>query len=135
MDPRARQRQEVVPVRTTVQKDVSNAELLESFQRATAGKMSAKTLESYCGSLRDALRYFTTEGREVPLRSWTKENVWAYVHFVEANYCASFAPAPFRPEKAVCRQRVWIGTKPAEAAARENCASCPLFKRPTVVHR
>jgi hypothetical protein len=105
IDPRQRQRVEVVPVRATVRADVSNEEILSSFLRAVDGKVAAHTRQSYGFSIRDAMRYFRTpEGAEVPVRSWSKPEVWAYFHFVEANYCASFASAHFKPGEAVCRQ-------------------------------
>jgi hypothetical protein len=136
IDPRLRQRVEVVPVRATVKADVTNEEILSSFLRAVDGKVAAKTREAYGFSIRDAMRYFRTpEGAEVPVRSWSKQEVWAYFHFIETNYCASFASAHFKPGEAVCRQRVWIGSKVATEALRADCAGCSLFKRPTVMHR
>lgn len=98
IDPRLRQRVEVVPVRTSVKADVTNEELVSSFLRAIDGKVAATTRATYGFSIRDAMRYFRTpEGAEVPVRSWSKQEVWAYFHFIEANYCASFASAHFKP--------------------------------------
>ena len=50
IDPRLRQRVEVVPVRPSVKGDVSNEELVESFLRAVEGKVAMKTRENFPGA-------------------------------------------------------------------------------------
>lgn len=133
-NPHLRQRVQVVQVKPSVRKDVTNAELLENFRRSV--KLAPNVLANYTGAVKDAFRYFTTpEGREVPVREWTKEGVWNYIHYCEANYCASFRAAPYRPEQAMCRKVVWVGMKNADAAAQENCATCPLFRAAYPKHR
>jgi len=134
IDPRLRQRVEIVPVRPGVRNNVTNAELLDTFSRTV--HLAKPTLTGYLCSIRDALNYMRKpDGEEIPLRNWTKADIWAHLHFVEANYCGSFRPMPFIEEHAVCRRQVWLGSKPAAVAARENCQGCPLFTKPMVSHR
>lgn len=137
IDPRARQRVETVPVRSTVKRSVSNAELLAQFARSAEGRLSPQVIEKYGSGIRDAFRYFTTsEGREVPVSEWTKEGVWEYVHFMENNYCANYRHLPWAGEGAAsCVNRVWIGALPAAKASVEHCSGCSLFKRPDVRFR
>lgn len=134
IDPRLRQRVEVVPVRPGIRLGVTNEELVESFSRSS--KLSKSALRSYTGSIRDFVRFMKhPEGREVPAKEWSKEGVWAYLHFVEANYCANWRVAGYAgKEAAICRQRVWVGPRPAAEAAR-SCVECPKFKRPMIQHR
>ena len=137
IDPRLRQRALVAqPVHIQVRKDQTNQELLDAFANAVKGKIADKTLEGYMNSLRDVVRYFRDpDGSEIPVSRWTKQEVWNYLHFVENNYCASFKAIFFREQVAQCRQRVWVGTKDAATAAREHCAGCAQFVRPTMKHR
>ena len=135
--PRARQRVETVPVRATVKRGVTNAELLAQFARSAEGRLSPAVIEKYVSGIRDAFRYFQTpEGREVPVAEWSKEGVWEYVHFMENNYCANYRQLPWAGESAAsCVKRVWIGALPAAQASAEHCAGCPQFKRPDVRFR
>jgi hypothetical protein len=134
VDPRVRQRVEIVPVRPGVRPGITNDELLQGFIRST--KLSQGALNSYSASIRDFLRFMKREdGREIPAREWTKDAIWAHLHFVEANYCASFQSVPFRPDHSVCKQRIWIGGLPVAVAAQQHCKECPKFKRPMVQHR
>jgi hypothetical protein len=135
IDPRDRQRVEIVPVRPSLRRDVSNAELILSYKRTMEGKLAPKTLEGYLLSLADAFRYFHVEEREVPARAWTKEEVWSYLHYVESNYCGSYRPAPHGREGVTCRKRVWVGAKPAAAATKEHCVGCLLFRAQRAAHR
>jgi hypothetical protein len=134
IEPRLRQRVEVVPVRPGVKIGVTNAELVESFLRMS--KLSEGALASYRSAIRDFVRYMKhPDGREISAREWTKDAVWAYLHFVEANYCAHFRSIPLDQGLAVCRKKVFTGVKSAELAVAENCRACPLFKTPQVAHR
>ncbi|MFA5860834.1 MAG: hypothetical protein WDA16_03975 [Candidatus Thermoplasmatota archaeon] len=134
VDPRLRQRVEVVPVRPTMKPGTTNEELVEGFVRSS--KLSKGALTSYTGSIRDFLRFMKhPDGREIPVREWAKDNVWAHLHFVESNYCANFRLVPCKAEHAICRLRVFTGILPAATAAKEHCAECPRFRRPMVQHR
>lgn len=133
IDPRRRTRVEVVPVVPTVSRHVRNGELLESWKRAMKGKLAASTVENYEGTLRDAFLFFSGPEGERPVRTWTKADLWSYIHFVEANYCARFL-TPWGGDGACCRARVWVGLKPV-AEATEICRTCPRFKRPYTQHR
>lgn len=134
VDPRLRQRVEIVPVRPGVRPGITNEELFSGFMRST--KLSQGALNSYGASIKDFMRFMTREdGREIPVRDWTKDAIWAHLHFVEANYCASFQSVPFKEDHAICKQRVWIGGLPVATAAQVHCKECPKFKRPMVQHR
>jgi hypothetical protein len=138
IDPRLRQRAVATPRASTASlAGLSNEELLRDFERSLDGKLADNTLLGYTHSIRDAIRYFrTSEGEEVPVALWTRDAVWKYVQFVEDNYCANYHVIAYNPPPvATCRARVWLGAKNAETAARENCAGCPLFRRPIVKHR
>lgn len=136
IDPRSRQRVATVPVRSTVKRGVSNADLLAQFARSAEGRLSPQVIEKYVSGIRDAFRYFHNDGREVPVSEWTKPLVWEYVHFMENNYCANLRALPWAGEGAAsCLKRVWIGTLPAAVAAQEHCTGCSQFKRPDVRFR
>ena len=127
LNPRLRQRVETVTVRTAVKPGTTNAELFEAWKRTV--KVAPGTLQGYSSSIGDALRFFTTEeGAEVPVRKWTKEDVWRWVHHVEANYCRNLHQVHFQtPPLARCRAKVWVGAMPAADAVQEKCAGCPAF--------
>lgn len=131
VDPRARARVQSVSVRPSVRADLSNTDLADAFVRSLQGKLAAPTIEHYGNAVRDAIRYFRTpEGAEIPVRRWTKAEVWGYVHFVESSYCANFRQVAFRaPARAACEAGAWEGYKPAEDAAAAHCAECPLFRK------
>lgn len=113
---------------------MTNLELLETFRRTA--ELSEDCLTNYTGSLKDAIAYFRKpDGRELPLREWTKDGMWKYLLYVRSNYCASFRTAPYRPQDAVCRQRVWVGMLPAADALKGPCVGCEKFKKPSVGHR
>ena len=134
IDPRSRQRVQTVSVKSSVKRDVSNDELLAQFERAVQGRLAPAVIAKYVSAARDAFNYFRTpEGKEIPVRSWSKEAVWEYAHFVENNYCSSFRLLPLVGEpQAACGQRVWVGALPTARAAQEKCGECPLFKRPNI---
>ncbi len=128
-----RQPVEVVPVRPSVKTGITNNELVELFMRST--KLSRTALASYTSAIRDYLRFMKhPDGREIPAAEWTKESIWAHLHFVEANYCASFRTVPTRPLHIVCRQKVFREILHAEEATK-ICATCTSFKRPMIAHR
>lgn len=131
LDPRARARVQSVSVRPSVRLDVTNMELAEACLRGLEGKLAEGTRQSYGYSIRDLVRYFQTpEGAEIPVRKWTKAEVWGYLHFAESSYCANFQQLTVRqPVRAMCKAGAWEGYKLAAQAARENCAECPLFRR------
>ena len=135
LDPRLRQRVQTIAVRPSFRQDATNPDLLEAFLRAQQGKIAQKTIENYAASIRDAIRYFQADGNEVPVRLWSKEAMWEYLHYMEANYCANFSGAPFGQEGALCRGRVWIGIMPTLDATKRHCAACPLFRKSTIKHR
>lgn len=128
LDPRLRARAASVPVRPSVVVQATNDELAASYFQTL--KLADATCESYHSHVRNAIRYFQTpEGAEIPVSKWTKAEVWAYVHFAERSFCANFRQLTFaRPLRAGCDLKVWEGYKPAEEAARDNCAECPLFR-------
>lgn len=134
IDPRLRQRVEVVAVRPSVRPTMTNLELLENFVRTS--KLSKSALAGYKCSIRDFILYMRqADGREVPAREWTKDAVWAHLHFVEANYCAHFRAVPRVPGTVICRLKMWKGLKEAAEASQDHCLSCPSFKRPMITHR
>lgn len=92
---------ETVPVRASVKRGVTNAELLAQFVRSAEGRLAPEVIEKYASGIRDAFRYFTTqEAREIPVSEWSKEGVWEYVHFMENNYCAHYRHLPWAGEDA-----------------------------------
>ena len=126
LNPRLRQRVETVTVRAAIKTGTSNAELFEAWRKAV--KLAPSTLQGYACHVGEALRYFTTdEGQEIPVRKWSKEDVWAWVHFQESNYCRNFQQIHIRsPPVAKCRAKVWVGSMPATDAAAK-CHGCPAF--------
>lgn len=127
MNPRLRQRVETVSVRATLKPGTTNTELFEAWKRSA--KVAPSTLKSYASAIGDALRFFTTpEGQERPVRTWTKADVWEWIHFNEANYCRHFQQIHVQqPVQAKCKAKVWAGTLPADEAAQAHCGGCPLF--------
>lgn len=52
------------------------------------GGLAEQTRLSYRNIVRDAVAYFRNDaGEEIPVRDWTKDMVWGYLHHVENNYC------------------------------------------------
>lgn len=134
IDPRSRRRVETVPVKPSVKRDVSNGELLAQFERAVQGRLAPAVITKYKASVQDAFNYFRTpEGVEVPVRSWSKETVWEYAHFVENNYCSFYKLLPQQHASlAACGKRVWTGALPTTIASQNHCGGCSLFKRPNI---
>jgi len=134
IDPRSRQRVQTVPVKPSVKRDVSNGELLAQFERAVQGRLAPAVIRKYVANVQDAFNYFRTPaGEEVPVRSWSKEEVWEYAHFLENNYCSNFRALPLvGVPMAACGKRVWVGALPTTTASQEYCGSCELFKRPNI---
>lgn len=127
LDPRLRQRVETAPVRDAAKPGTTNAELFEAWKANV--KISPSTLLGYSSAISDALRFFTQEdGAEVPVRAWTKEDVWRWVQYVTANYCGNLQQIHIRsPPVAKCRAKVWVGCIPAAEAVQSKCAGCPRF--------
>src|SRR5688572_18743607 len=88
-----RQRVQTVSVRSTVDRTLTNLELVAMWETAWGGdRMGRDVFARYKRHVLDAIRYFVhpeTEA-EVPVREWTKEGLWEYLQFVENNYCAFF---------------------------------------------
>ncbi len=136
IDPRLRTRAPVAPVAARAPKPKTNAELFEDFLAYLPGRLATTTAESYRNYVRDALAYFHTEtGEEIPVREWTKDLVWAYLHHVEQNYCRKLNSFTSKEgTRVVCLNNVWIGHKAPEDGL-ELCRTCPLFERPTIEKR
>lgn len=130
LDPHLRRRAETVIVRSTLSESLTNAEILDAFERGQKGKIADKTIEQYGAIIRDTLAYVRAPaGGELPLSLWTKETIWEYVHHVEANYCRFFRAQSegIFAEGAFCRKKQWTGHIPLQTALA-TCASCPLFE-------
>ena len=137
IDPRLRTRAPVAPVASRAPKSKTNAELFTDFQAYLPGRLAPTTCESYRNYVRDALAYFRDDaGEEIPVREWTKDLVWAYLHHVEQNYCRQLNAymTPRDGPRVVCLKRVWIGSTSAEDGL-ETCRTCPLFERPGIEKR
>ena len=129
LDPRQRQRVETVTVRPTVKPGVTNAELFEAWRRSV--KLAEATKRAYAVGITNALRYFTTpEGKEVPVKNWSKTDLWGWAHFVQANYCGNFKQVLFQKDgpAARCRAKVWVGKLPAADATQRHCSGCTAFQ-------
>lgn len=137
IDPKLRQRTTSPNPRPRIGANLSNEELLISFEKSVGPTLAPATLKGYAASIRDAIRYFrTAENQEIPVRAWTKTDLSSYIDFVQSNYCANFRQIPFRlPPAAKCDVDVWAGMLPAEEAVRAHCVSCSRFKQPMVAHR
>ena len=136
VDPHARRRADTAVVRALLSKKLSNAELLAAFARAQQGKLASKTIRTYSSFVEDALAYVRgPDGREIPLSRWTKETVWEYVHYMEANYCRYFRSV--YDFGASCRLGVWKRVMQPSLALSQNCSSCALFEpgRESLRHR
>jgi hypothetical protein len=84
-------RVQTISVRPSVQQDLGNEELLTLFLRGLGNSVAGTTHERFENQVREAVRYFTRpDGREIPVREWTKEEFWGYVHYAESSYCANF---------------------------------------------
>lgn len=130
VDPRARRRADVVTSRVVLSRSLSNNEVLEAWRRSMVGKLSEHGIRQYSAAIRDCIAYVRdADGREIPLSAWTRDTVWEYVHYVEANYCRSLSVVNWGLARGVaCRERQWAGVKSIEDATRENCTACPLFR-------
>jgi hypothetical protein len=136
IDPRSRQRLQIVPVEVTETPTRTNAEFVRAWARASEGKIAAKTVQQYHGVIRDLVAYMVDDaGREIPVARWTKPQMWGYLHFVEANYCARFKGIIFDYEGARCLSNVWTGRLPHAEAAQKHCTGCQLFKRQPLTAR
>lgn len=134
VDPRMRKRQDSVIVRAQLSKTLSNAELFGAFGRAIQGKMDpTDVIPHYLSHMKDILAYMQDEdGNELPVSLWTKETIWEYIHYVEANYCRSLRiiNSPWA-RGVVCTKQVWSATLPAEEATRDHCGGCKIFESST----
>lgn len=128
MDPKLRRRSVATAPREEVRRDLSNVELVEECIRRS--KLSKKTLRFYRCFCLDAVSYFRdAEGREVPVREWTKAQVWEYVHHVEGSYCSHFRQIAMNgPLRVACKKQVWAGWIDGAQAVQDHCGGCPLFK-------
>ncbi len=130
IDPRARQRLQIVPVEIASTPTRTNAELVKEWERSYEGKIANTTVRQYLGVIKDIVAYMKDDkDREIPVARWTKAQVWGYLRFVEANYCAQFKGIVFDLEGARCLSNVWVGRLPHAEATATHCADCPLFKR------
>lgn len=131
LDPRLRKRSDSVVVRAKLSKTLTNAELFAAFSRSLHGKLAPdSSIPHYLGHVKDALAYARDEdGEELHVSLWTKEHVWEYIHYMEANYCRSLRVISLPLTRGiVCTKLVWEGTLPAETAAPQHCAGCKLFQ-------
>ena len=130
MDPHARRRVETVSVEPAMSQSMTNADLLEAWLRTYPG--SKQTVGQYRNYVLGVLDYF----RNRHVRTWTKPEVWAYIHYAEGNFCANFQQLAFMvPVRAQCKAGQWEGHKDANEAAVNVCRTCPLFKRTTTATR
>jgi hypothetical protein len=136
-DPSLRQRIQVVPVQLYPSKDFSNLELLMEWKRSEKGKIAECTISNYEHQIRDAIAWHKdATGREIPVAKWNRTLTWAYLQFVETNYCTNYQPLTSPRLGSMCRANVWVGIIPPQQALQDHCkADCPLFKRPGIDHR
>lgn len=129
VNPRDRQRQEIVVVRAKGSATLTNAELLADFGRALKGKVAPQSVPIYVSHCKDAIAFMRDEqDDEIHVSLWTKESIWDYIRFMEANYCKFYrvSNTPWAEPGVSCTKRQWLGiAKPLDVVS--TCRGCDLF--------
>lgn len=129
--PQLRRRTDAVEVvRVSLSREHTNAQLLSAFLRNQQGKLAPHTIYQYGLHVADLVAYFQRpDGSELHASLWTKELLWEYIHYMEANYCRFFNSFGLHGRTSItCRKNVWPSVLPADDALEKHCKSCKLFE-------